>query len=146
MRSFIFTVWVHVGKTAKATIAGLEELAGKQFATAEQGGRYVVSASVQGKSFTYELPTGTSSAEFAETCREAWRMVNIGGEDGGEMTDAELRAYLLDTNGEVTNTTVASVHQCNGYGYLTNQNIHTAREKCMVCIPWARYDLSNSSV
>ena len=116
MRSFIFAVWVHVGKTAQATIAGLEELAGKQFATAEQGGRYVVSASVQGKSFTYELPAGTSSAEFAESCREAWRMINIGGTSGGEMTDAELRTYLLDPNGEVTNTTVASSNNGN-YGY-----------------------------
>ena len=116
MRSFIFTVWVHVGKTAKAAIDGLEELAGKQFATAEQGGRYVVSASVQGKSFTYELPAGTSSAEFAETCRESWRMINIGGTSGAEMTDAQLKAYLLDVNGEVTNTTVASFNQCN-YGY-----------------------------
>jgi len=117
MRSFIFTVWVHVGKTAQATIAGLEELAGKQFATAEQGGRYVVSASVQGKSFTYELPAGSSSAEFAEACREAWRMINIGGTSGGEMTDAELRTYLLDVDGQVTNTTVASFNQSNGYGY-----------------------------
>ena len=116
MRSFIFTVWVHVSKTAQATIAGLEELAGNQYETAKQGGRYVVSASVQGKSFTYELPAGTSSAEFAESCREAWRMIKIGGASNGQMTDAELETYLLDAGGEVTNTTVASFNNGN-YGY-----------------------------
>lgn len=111
MRAFIFSVWVHVGKTTDATIAALETLAAKQFTTAEQGGRYVVSATVQGKSFTYEMPEGQSGAAFLEMVRESWRMLNIGGATGDEMTDAELKAYLLDEYGEVTTRTVAAFTQ-----------------------------------
>ena len=117
MRAFIFTVWVHVGETAALTIAGIKELAGRQYTVAEQGGRYVVSASVQGKSFTYELPAGQTATEFSEQCREAWRMIKIGGASNGVMTDAELEAYLLDTTGEVTNVTVASFNQRDNNGY-----------------------------
>ena len=116
MRAFIFSVWVHVGKTSAATIAALETLAAKQYTTAEQGGRYVVSATVQGKSFTYELPDGMNGAAFLESVRDSWRMLNIGGASGGEMTDAELRAYLLDADGEVTDRTVAAFTQTR-YGH-----------------------------
>ena len=111
MRAFIFSVWVHVGKNSTATIKALETLAGKQFTTAEQGGRYVVSATVQNKSFTYELPGDQTGAGFLEMVRESWRMISIGGATGDEMTDAELKAYLLDTDGEVTSRTVASFTQ-----------------------------------
>lgn len=117
MRAFIFSVWVHVGKTSAATITALETLAGKQFTTAEQGGRYVVSATVQGKSFTYEMPEGTSGAGFLEMVRESWRMLNLGGESGDEMTDAELKAYLLDVAGEVTDRSIASFTRCTRNGY-----------------------------
>tara|TARA_R110002012_G_scaffold130733_4_gene283285 strand:- start:3605 stop:3958 length:354 start_codon:yes stop_codon:yes gene_type:complete len=116
MRAFIFSVWVHVGKTSAATIAALETLAGKQFTTAEQGGRYVVSATVQGKSFTYEMPEGTSGSNFLEMVRESWRMLNLGGTISEEMNDAELKAYLLDADGEVTDRTVASFTRCVDYG------------------------------
>jgi hypothetical protein len=108
MRAFIFSVWVHVGKTTAGTISAIEQLAANQYTTAEQGGRYVVSATVQGKSFTYEMPEGQSGASFLEMVRESWRMLNIGGASGGEMTDAELRAYLLDEAGQVTDRTVAA--------------------------------------
>lgn len=111
MRAFIFSIWVHVGKTSNATIEALEQLAAKQYTTAEQGGRYVVSATVQGKSFTYELPDGMNGASFLETVRESWRMISIGGASGDEMTDAELKAYLLDADGQVTDRTVASFTQ-----------------------------------
>jgi len=108
MRAFIFSIWVHVGKTTSGTITLLETLAAKQYTTAEQGGRYVVSATVQGKSFTYEMPEGQNGASFLEMVRESWRMLNIGGASGGEMTDAELRSYLLDEAGQVTDCTVAA--------------------------------------
>ena len=116
MRDFIFSIWAKVGETTVETVAALKALAAKQYTTAEQGGRIVVSASVQGKSFTYELPEGQSGPDFLATVRESWRMIEIGGASGGQMTDAELLAYLLDTAGEVTNTTVASFTRCNHYG------------------------------
>jgi len=44
-------------------------------------------------------------------------MLQIGGVSNGVMTDAELLAYLIDTNGEVTNVTVASFTRQTEYGY-----------------------------
>ena len=112
MRAFLFTVWIKAGKTAAETIALLESLAAKQFTVAEQGGRYVVSASVQGKSFTYELPQGQTGWDFAQLCYDAWRYI-----DG--MTDAELEAYIKDADNEdtnVTQATFANYAQPNYYG------------------------------
>jgi ABC-type transport system involved in cytochrome bd biosynthesis fused ATPase/permease subunit len=107
MRAFIFSVWVHVKKTSNATLEALESLAAKQYTTAEAGGKVVVSATVQGKSFTYEIPEGQSASDFLQLTYDSWRMVKIGGTSGAQMTDAELDAYLCDTSGEVTDRTVA---------------------------------------
>ena len=117
MRAFIFSVWAYVGETSDKTLEALKTLAAKQYTTAERGGRYVVSATVQGKSFTYELPDGQSGTDFAQMAYDSWRMVKIGGADGGQMTDAELEAYLCDVSGENTDRTVASFTQVQRYGY-----------------------------
>jgi len=111
MRAFIFSVWVHSGKTSVATVNALETLAAKQFTVAEQGGRHVVSASVQGKSFSYEMPEGQGSSDFLVMAHDSWRIVRIGGATGAQMTDTELEAYLQDAAGESTNRTVASFAQ-----------------------------------
>ena len=111
MRAFIFSVWVHSGKTSVATVNALETLAAKQFTVAEQGGRHVVSASVQGKSFSYEMPEGQGSSDFLVMAHDSWRIVKIGGATGAQMTDTELEAYLQDAAGESTNRTVASFAQ-----------------------------------
>ena len=101
MRAFIFTIWIKAGKTAAETIALLETLAAKQYTIAEQGGRYVVSASVQGKSFTYELPAGQTAQDFALLCYESWKAIK-------DMTDAELEEFVCDPNKEQTNVTQAT--------------------------------------
>ena len=111
MRAFIFSIWAFVGETSQATLDALKALAAKHYTTAEQGGRVVVSATVQGKSFTYEIPEGQSAADFLQLTYDSWRMVKIGGTDGAQMTDAELEAYLCDTGGEVTDRTVAVFSQ-----------------------------------
>ena len=114
MRAFLFTVWIKAGKTVAETIALLESLAAKQFTVAEQGGRYVVSASVQGKSFTYELPEGTSIYEFSQWCYDYWKCIR-------DMTDQELEDFLVDADGEETNVTQATFSRFarpnySGYG------------------------------
>lgn len=108
MRSFIFSIWVHSGKTASATLLALETLASNQYSVAEQGGRQVIAASVQGKSFSYQLPVGQTSSDFLLMAHDSWRMLKIGGAAGGQMTDAELEQYLIDPDSENTNLTVAS--------------------------------------
>ncbi len=79
----------------------------------------MISASVQGKSFTYEVPEGQTSMDFLAQCRESWRIILIGGASGAQMTDAELLTFLLDADGEVTNTTVASFTRTTEHGYKT---------------------------
>ena len=113
MRAFVFSIWAFVGETSDATLDALKSLAAKQYTTAEQGGKVVVSATVQGKSFTYEIPAGQSASDFMQLAYNSWRMVSIGGASGGQMTDAELNAYLLDVAGEVTDRTVAVFNQGN---------------------------------
>jgi hypothetical protein len=116
MRAFIFSVWARVGETAAGTIAALKALAAKQYTVAEQGGRYVVSASAQGKSFTYELPQGQSPAVFTDQAYSAWRHLNTAGASGGVMTNDELSAYLLDEDSEYTDTVVAAFTKDAYYG------------------------------
>ena len=117
MRAFIFSVWAHVGETSDLTLEALKKLAAKQYSVADQGGRYVVSASVQGKAFTYELPQGQTPAVFTQLAYDAWRQIRIGGASGEQMTDAELEAYLTDENGECSDTVVAAFTQDARYGY-----------------------------
>lgn len=103
MRALIFSVWVTVGKTAPETIAALEALAAKQYTVAQDGGRQMISASVQGKNFSYEIPEGQSAASVSAMAYEGWKaLLNC---DGKVMSDEELEAYLKDCSGEVTNTT-----------------------------------------
>lgn len=111
MRAFIFSVWVHSGKTSNATLAAMETLAAKQFTVAEQGGRYVVSAAVQGKAFSYAMPEGQTGADFLQMAHESWRIIKIGGATGAQMSDGELESYLQDVDGQSTNRTVASFAQ-----------------------------------
>tara|TARA_R110000744_G_scaffold349539_1_gene455198 strand:- start:1179 stop:1523 length:345 start_codon:yes stop_codon:yes gene_type:complete len=111
MRSFIFSIWVHSGKVASATLLALETLSSKQYSVAEQGGRQVIAASVQGKSFSYQLPVGQSGSDFLILVHQSWRMLKIGGATNGEMTDAELLAFVSDVGGEDTDRTVASFTQ-----------------------------------
>jgi hypothetical protein len=83
-------------------------LSSNQYSVAEQGGRQVIAASVQGKSFSYQLPEGQTGSEFLQLAHESWRMLKIGGSSGGQMTDGELESFLCDPNSENTNLTVAS--------------------------------------
>jgi hypothetical protein len=46
-----FSIWCSVGKTAAATVAALEALAGNQYTLTKDGGRLLISASTGGKSF-----------------------------------------------------------------------------------------------
>jgi hypothetical protein len=107
MRAFIFSIWAKVGETSDATLEALKALSADQYDTAKAGGKVVVSATVQGKSFTYEIPEGQSPADFLQLAYNSWRMVKIGGTSGAQMIDAELEAYLCDVSGEVTDRTVA---------------------------------------
>jgi hypothetical protein len=109
MRALLFTIWIQASKSVTATLTQLEALATAQFETVQQGGARMVRASLSGKSFDYELPPNWGAFEFQDGIREAYRKIKIGGTDGAQMTDAELEAYVLDSNYEVTDTIIARV-------------------------------------
>ena len=109
MRSLIFTLWIQADKSASVTLSVLEKLVAKQFDTVERGGSIMVNASLSGKSFTYAIPPNWRNFEFEDYLYEAWKTLSGGGASGGPMTDAELSAYLLDADSELTDTLIAKV-------------------------------------
>lgn len=109
MRSLLFTLWLRSDKSLSATLALLEQLAVAQYDTVEQGGARMINASLSGKQFSYELPPNWGAFDFCEQIRYAYKTIKTGGASGGEMTEAELETYVLDTNDEMTDTIIAKV-------------------------------------
>lgn len=72
MKSFIFQIWLSVGKTLLDTVAGVESIAVKQYSVIEKGGRQMISSSANGKSFTYATDQSVKSSIVAEMAHEAW--------------------------------------------------------------------------
>jgi peroxiredoxin len=103
MRAFLFIIWVHSHKQVSHMITNLENLGKANYEIVSQNGRQVVSASVQGKQFTYNIPDGYSVADFQEQLREAYSLILTGGASGGQMTDAEISNYVIDKDKEITN-------------------------------------------
>ena len=113
MRSLLFTLWIQADKSVSATLSLLEQLAVAQYETVEQGGARMINASLSGKSFSYELPPNWGAFDFCEQIRYAYKTIKTGGASGGEMTEAELETYVLDTNDEMTDTIIARVNYNN---------------------------------
>ena len=103
MRAFLFVIWVKSSKSVATMITTLETLATSHYDIVEQNGRQVVSASVQGKQFTYNIPEGHSVADFQEELREAYSILLTGGASGGQMTDTEISNYVIDKDKEISN-------------------------------------------
>ena len=110
MRSLLFTLWLQSDKSLSATLALLEELAIAQYETVQQGGARMINASIAGKSFTYDLPPNWGAFEFIEQIRLAYKKIETGGATGGRMTEAELQAYVLDTDNNLTDTMLARIN------------------------------------
>ena len=91
----------------------LEQLTAAQFETVQQGGARMINASLSGKSFSYELPPNWGAFDFCEQIRFAYKTIKTGGASDGEMTEAELEAYVLDTSDEITDTMTARINYNN---------------------------------
>ena len=104
LRAFLFIIWQTANQSADAAKKLLSELAKGEYRVAASGGSRIVTANVQGQSFTYELPANFSGADFHELLRLAYRALITGGTDGQPMTDGELSSYVLDQHNQVTNT------------------------------------------
>jgi hypothetical protein len=86
-RSFIFSVWCANSKSAARTVAALETIATNQAAVSNEGGRVLVSASMGGKSYSYQVPPDMTAGTVADLALRCWQIVK-------DMTDAQLEAYL----------------------------------------------------
>lgn len=104
MRALLFTLWIQSDKTVTATLSLLEQLTLAQVETVNQGGARMINASLSGKQFSYELPPNWGAFDFTEMIRLAYKTIKVGGASGGEMTDVELEAYVIDSSNEVTDT------------------------------------------
>ena len=78
-----------------ATRLALEQLAGNQFSTFNNGGKVMVSASVAGKSFSYQLQPGMNPAALANTAYEIWQRIY-------DMTAEQLENYMKKSNGRMS--------------------------------------------
>ena len=79
-----------------ATRLALEAIAANQFSSFNNGGKVMVSASVAGKSFSYQLQPGFSPANIAHMAYEMWTRVK------DFTTSAELENYLTKSTGQVS--------------------------------------------
>jgi hypothetical protein len=74
-RGLIFSLWIQASKDPVALRLALEALGSGQATALTSGGKVMVSASVAGKSFSYQVPAGMSPATLAQMALGAWRSV-----------------------------------------------------------------------
>lgn len=123
MRAFLFIIWIHSQKQVSHMITTLENLTKANYEIVSQNGRQIVSASVQGKQFTYDIPDGYSVSDFQQLLQESYSFIKTGGASGGQMTDTEMENYAIDKDREVTsvararfsNNTNSNYYSPNGY-------------------------------
>ena len=87
-RTFVFSAWVGVGKTAAATISALETVAAGNFTTSKEGGKMLTSVSTGGKSYSFQLgdPSSTPSS-ISALAYSCWVKIRL-------MDDATLTTWL----------------------------------------------------
>lgn len=79
-----------------ATRLALEAIAANQFSSFNNGGKVMVSASVAGKSFSYQLQPGINPANIAHMAYELWTRVK------DFTTSLEMENYLTKSNGQTS--------------------------------------------
>lgn len=78
----IFSLWLHSGKNYSATILALENMALGQVESMQKGGRTMISTTIGGESFSYQLAGNLSPAEVTRIAYDGWRAVQRVGADG----------------------------------------------------------------
>ena len=94
-RALLFSLWVQASKNATALILALEAIAAGQATVFQNGGRTMISASVAGKSFTYQLTSGITPVEVAKAALDGWRLIQ-------GKNDAEVAAIFTGDQTLVT--------------------------------------------
>lgn len=87
LRDIVFPVWAANGRTQSRTVAALLDIAASQVTVIQRGGRRLVSSSVGGETYNFEIPAGMGPLDVTGMVREAWAVVS--GYD-----DDELETWL----------------------------------------------------
>jgi len=74
-RGLLFSLWIQSAKDPVATRLALEQIAANQYSTFNNGGKVMVSASVAGKSFSYQLQPGMNPATMTQLALNVWRAI-----------------------------------------------------------------------
>ena len=94
-RVLLFSLWLKASKNAQALVLLLEAIAQGQATVFENGGRTMVSASVAGKSFSYQVTSGITPVEVAKAALDGWRLIQ-------GKNDAEVAAIFTGDQSLVT--------------------------------------------
>lgn len=86
-RALLFSLWIQSSKNATALLLALESIAAGQVTVFQNGGRTMISASVAGKSFSYQVTSGITPVEVAKAALDGWRLIQ-------GKTDAEVTAIF----------------------------------------------------
>lgn len=101
-KSLIFSIWVKSGHKRQDTLYALEQLASSQAESIERG-KLLVSTSVNGKSFSFDIPSGLSIERLTKIALDAWQTVT------SLTTASELEAYLKTKPRRLTRASVSGV-------------------------------------
>ena len=94
-RVLLFSLWLKASKNAQALVLLLEAIAQGQATVFENGGRTMVSASVAGKSFSYQVTSGITPVDVAKAALDGWRLIQ-------GKNDAEVAAIFTGDQSLVT--------------------------------------------
>lgn len=95
-RGLIFSLWIQASKDPVALRLALEALASGQASTFTNGGKVMVSASVAGKSFSYQLQPGMSPAAMTQLSLNAWRATK------DLSTSQQVEDFLIKSTGSLS--------------------------------------------
>jgi len=95
-RGLIFSLWIQASKDPVALRLALEALAAGQSNTFTNGGKVMVSASVAGKSFSYQLQPGMNPMMITQLALSAWRTI------ADFTTSDQINNFLKKSDGNVS--------------------------------------------
>ena len=75
LRAFVFGLWVKGGESVTTLVTLLKTAASDQSSLITDGGRVILSSSVNGKSNSYSFAPGMSPMQVQSMAYEAWRRV-----------------------------------------------------------------------
>lgn len=86
-RDIIFPLWLSVGKDQARTLSAIEATVAGLATIVQRAGKTLISSSLGGQSFNFQLPGGMTEMDVIGLMRRAWVDIK-------DMTDNELESWL----------------------------------------------------